>query len=385
MDKAKIIKSIVKKTVDATPKFGTDPRDPWSVKSNITESAMLDRYLKSRGINPEFATKDQKVAHSKTTQFKIWAKQRQFEEVVEEGRTTTHTPTAKKQHDLRKAIHVSKEIRTSVGTHPNGLHQESVDKRDTVVLNIPLLIRVLELAREDIKTDMDLHRVVEKLIKIRNKGVLTMNDYQTIANIPHVKPIRHFKENHVAIAMGNMMDDEGSMVLDQLEQLERAIDMIRSHIGKDYEKQLPAWVQAKITLATDYVDTVGNYLTSKNENIKEDKFQDAMAATQTVGMEVENGDWPKQRAKSARIIKSIYKKKGIKEELYDHEKEDKSVATYGKKPKMQKSEDKSTDGSGTQAAAVLSGGNTLTGEKRDTIEIDPMMKLKPGQVDQLKK
>ena len=77
-------------------------------------------------------------------------------------------------------------------------------------------------------------------------------------------------ENHVAIAMGNMMDDEGSMVLNQLEQLERACGMIRSHIGKDYEKQLPAWVQSKITLATDYIDTAGNYLVSKNEKVTEE-------------------------------------------------------------------------------------------------------------------
>ena len=78
-------------------------------------------------------------------------------------------------------------------------------------------------------------------------------------------------------------------------------------------------------------------------------------------------------SKSARIIKSIYKRKGMKEETYDHEKEDKSVATYGKKPKMQKV---STDLEEPQAAAVLTGGTTMTGEKRDTIEIDPMMKMR---------
>ena len=76
-------------------------------------------------------------------------------------------------------------------------------------------------------------------------------------------------ENHIAIAMGNMMDDEGSMVLDQLDQLERACAMVRNHIGKDTTKQLPAWVQAKVTLATDYIDTAGNYLSSKNEKVTE--------------------------------------------------------------------------------------------------------------------
>lgn len=57
------------------------------------------------------------------------------------------------------------------------------DMKDTIALDIPLMIRVLELAREDIKSDMDLHRVVERLIDIRNKGTLTMDDYNYIANI----------------------------------------------------------------------------------------------------------------------------------------------------------------------------------------------------------
>jgi hypothetical protein len=69
------------------------------------------------------------------------------------------------------------------------------DKKDTIILDIPLMIRVLELAREDIKSDMDLHRVVERLIDIRNKGVLTMDDYDFIANIKKL-PI---KEDGMAV------------------------------------------------------------------------------------------------------------------------------------------------------------------------------------------
>lgn len=57
------------------------------------------------------------------------------------------------------------------------------DKKDTITFDIPLLIRVLELTREDIKDDADLHRVVERLIDIRNKGTLTMDDYNFIAKL----------------------------------------------------------------------------------------------------------------------------------------------------------------------------------------------------------
>lgn len=61
--------------------------------------------------------------------------------------------------------------------------QEKTDKKDSITFDIPLLIRVLELAREDVKTDMELHRVVERLINIRDKGTLTMDDYNFIANL----------------------------------------------------------------------------------------------------------------------------------------------------------------------------------------------------------
>ena len=90
--------------------------------------------------------------------------------------------------------------------------------------------------------------------------------------------------------------------------------------------------------------------------------------------------------KSARIIKSLYNKKGVvKEELYDAEKEDKSVTTYGKKPKHDKADKEDSHGENKpKAAAVLSGGKTLTGEPRDTIEIDPLMRVRPGQPDPTK-
>jgi mRNA deadenylase 3'-5' endonuclease subunit Ccr4 len=90
-----------------------------------------------------------------------------------------------------------------------------------------------------------------------------------------------------------------------------------------------------------------------------------------------------QMSKSARIIKDIYKRKGMKEEIYDHEKEDKSVATYGKKPKLQEPKENSTK-EDPQAAAIMTGGTTLSGQARDTIEIDPMLKMRRPDQNQQK-
>ena len=58
----------------------------------------------------------------------------------------------------------------------------NIDKIDTVTLDVPLLIRVFELVREDVKTDMDLHNLVERMLSIKDKGVLTMDAYKTISS-----------------------------------------------------------------------------------------------------------------------------------------------------------------------------------------------------------
>lgn len=63
---------------------------------------------------------------------------------------------------------------------PNLVKENESDPKDTVSLDVPLLIRILELAREDMKSDVDLHDTVERILSLKNKGTLTMDDYSTI-------------------------------------------------------------------------------------------------------------------------------------------------------------------------------------------------------------
>ena len=52
---------------------------------------------------------------------------------------------------------------------------------DKVTVDIPLFIRLLEYAREDAKTDMDLHNVAEKAIAASETGkTLTMAEYDSL-------------------------------------------------------------------------------------------------------------------------------------------------------------------------------------------------------------
>ena len=439
MSKAQTLKAIVKKGGAEKPSFGTNPWDPWSTKANIAEDAALDQYLVSRGINPKHVTKDQKVAHSKMGQFLKW-----------------------------KRDHMT----------------EAVDKKDVISFDIPLLIRVLEFAREDLKSDILLHKMVERLISIRGKGTLTMNEYGKIVKeeadllgesygpradklLKHSHDLyyksrgesdpakkqsmvtqsskahkvfmkakeQHFKRNpdaykaHVNKMMSGAAQDYKDQekkrgighVRDQVEvdsevvqivevgdtkkgqkllQLvnKRAVDRVTSkradtdpvYAKKAQQTHLAA--NDRLKEESDQIDEVSSELldrykkgamksaadlAAKGDYKKSnDRLLGHMKATgkqidkttaaikkslRTEAMDPKAADplpadganspadvAPKkkkqliQMSKSARIIKSIYKKKGVKEE-----------------PK---------------AAAVLSGGTTMTGEKRDTIEIDPMMK-----------
>ena len=79
-----------------------------------------------------------------------------------------------------------KHVNTHKQTHAEHLSEEVIqeaDKKDTITFDIPLLIRVFELVREDVKTDVALHKVVERLIDMRHKGILTMDDYMSIAHL----------------------------------------------------------------------------------------------------------------------------------------------------------------------------------------------------------
>jgi hypothetical protein len=54
------------------------------------------------------------------------------------------------------------------------------DAVDTVTLDVPLLLRMLEYAKEDAKSDLDLHDVTERMIELAKSGTLSMQHYENI-------------------------------------------------------------------------------------------------------------------------------------------------------------------------------------------------------------
>jgi hypothetical protein len=71
-------------------------------------------------------------------------------------------------------------FRASRGTNEE---DDQPDKTDTVTMDIPLLIRMLEYAREEAKSDIDLHDIAEKMIALsKHHDYLCMQNYNDIVD-----------------------------------------------------------------------------------------------------------------------------------------------------------------------------------------------------------
>ena len=99
------------------------------------------------------------------------------------------TGVYRKEVPSQKAANVKRNIEfaKTADNQPNydrfseGEDSNSNNPADTVTVDVPLLIRIMEYAKEDAKSDLDLHNAAEKLIELSREGrTLTMDDYDTM-------------------------------------------------------------------------------------------------------------------------------------------------------------------------------------------------------------
>lgn len=442
-------------------------------------TGLLMNFIKAKGLNPLTMDGNQKQAYSRSSEFRIF-KQKHVKETSGMGERGEDW---NEQADKKAKI------------------KEELDKADTVTMDIPLLIRVLEYAREDAKTDMDLHKVVENLIKMRDEGTLSMAQYDAIVklkeDIESLKELKKMPDNmdaddHITRedlrqwfskthpeggwkrinskgeAIGpcarepgepkpKCMSNEKRAKLSKAERAaavaaKRKHDPVADRAGKggkpvnvsnfgkgklgeasspaqqaaiaiamqkagkkpkneevvdeacwDTHKQVGTkmkggkvvpncvpkneeveqieeknsptnpklWSRAKAMARSKfdvYPSAYANGWASKWykskgggwKSVKEDVVQEGLGNVEDSPMSATNSvkamesAHRKNQMKSARMIKSLYKKK-VKENLYDWEKDDKP-----------------------NAKIVVKGGTTMTGQPRDTIEIEPVLKTRPN-------
>lgn len=342
--------------------------------------------------------------------------------------------------------------------------KESVDEKDTVTMDIPLLIRVLEYAREDAKTDMDLHKVVENLINMRDEGTLSMDMYDKIVAIKEEiekldeiskglanrymwsamsdrknndekisdaisKNSKEFsKRRHSKISkLLNKSDKRSKGISRALDRLQKEdveqIDELKastygSYINKVTDPEIaskrgktPSGTLKSIKAIGGVAKAIGKKAKAETKELKElKKIPDNMDSDDHITREekmdndpcwkgydmvgtkkkgkrtvpncvpeevvnegiygiedsplsatnsvkaMEANNLKSAKMKSARMIKSIYKKK-LKESTYDWEKDDKPAAKI-----------------------IMKGGKTMTGQPRDTVEIEPILKTRPNSM-----
>ena len=71
----------------------------------------------------------------------------------------------------------------SQGIDPSELNEaeEETDAVDTITMDVPLFIRMLEYAREDASVDVDLHDVAENAVSLnKQQDILSMDDYDAL-------------------------------------------------------------------------------------------------------------------------------------------------------------------------------------------------------------
>ena len=108
--------------------------------------------------------------------------------------------SSKKGYENNYIPDVLPPIQTRPGLNPP--HQRKKQKNeamnteiDSLTMDVPLFIRLLEYAREDVHSDLDLHFMTENLLELSQKhSILTMADYDDIVDI-EVNDKKNLDEN----------------------------------------------------------------------------------------------------------------------------------------------------------------------------------------------
>lgn len=85
-----------------------------------------------------------------------------------------------RQSPVREEMNIERMLEAQLDSEVKKL-EAPADETDHVSLDVPLLIRILEHVREGVDNDVEIHDMVERMVSIRQKGVLTMDDYSLIS------------------------------------------------------------------------------------------------------------------------------------------------------------------------------------------------------------
>jgi hypothetical protein len=205
------------------------------------------------------------------------------------------------------------------------INEVEEDVIDTVTLDIPLFIRILEYAKEDAADDMVLHDLAEKTIALnKEKGILSMEDYENI--IPEPQAEESLDED---LDIGHQ-DDEPNMLKSDLYRIAKysseLYKMMDKYDDMPGEVDFPHWWQSKISKAKDYIVSAKHYLDGEEKVAQIDSMMEEKSEDLKVGDKVSHGSIEKIIKKIVGSHALVQKAKSDKGEFTDPTVE--KIATY---------------------------------------------------------
>jgi hypothetical protein len=189
------------------------------------------------------------------------------------------------------------------------ISEREENPEDKITMDVPLFIRMLEYAREDASTDVDLHDVAEKAIGLSSEDkVLTMADYEFI-----IGGTESLDED---LDLGHQ-DNEPHMIKGELYRIGKyameLYKMVDGFEGKG-EVDFPAWWQSKITTSMNNMVSAKHYLDFETKEPAIDNIVNIASDKEVVD---EKKLTPAEKKKKEEIVKSMKKDfKGPKPAMY---------------------------------------------------------------------
>lgn len=362
--KKSVIKDVVKPTSISPKSNFTDPNDPWSAKANVAENItskranLLKQFYKSKGWNVDYITKNKKVSQSKTGEYEKWKRDHgiyeedQIDEVSNELLGRYKTAAGNQASELDKAggkENIQKANKRFSGIVKATKKQFANDDKKQSMAEAEKNPHTSALGRA-LWRDLSKEKKASPQQVQRNKERWAQRQAE--------------REKNVAEGLVDTIKKVGKALVKPLDH--PTLSQMKAIHNAELKRELDA--QNKKYAPKD---------------VKEDSV-DPQAATQSPADCANGGETlapPKKSIK--RVVKELYSaSRQVQEDLYDWEKDDKAAKPYGKKPTTQKLDGVNNIGDDKpNARLILKGGKTLTGEPRDTVEIDPMLKNRSKMPD----
>jgi len=395
--------------------FGTNPWDPWSTKANIAEGSGLNDFLKSRGMNPKTMDREQKSAWARSDAFKQWAQNRPV------SSSTYAYKTASEETELEEgSLHdwFGKEKWVRMDTKGNIKGKCAREKGEGKPKCLPRA-KAQALGKEGRAQAASRKRREDPNPERSGKAINVATKKRTNEEQVVEKWSDKYKKSincNNPKGFSQKAHCQGRMKNESVEYLDEKKDACYHKVKSRYKVWPSAYASGALVKCRkkgaknwgiksedrdgarkDGVISHAHRLTKRVDihkpqgTISTEQLQvepsESVLHDEPEGTLTKVTERRREMTKAARIIKSIYKKHRMSEELYDHEKDNKDPSRVkGKEPKLEKEDEKKSKGENKpQAAATLSGGKTMTGQERDIVEIDPMMRSRPGQPDPTKK